>query len=100
MVRQKSGDPFAGVVLKIKRAAQNTGILLRNTITGTGVEMDFKIYSPNITGIEVVQRRPRKPKQHSLFYLRYALTPLKVPEKKDRLLTKTVAEIPSTISDL
>jgi ribosomal protein L19 len=71
LVRQKTGDPFAGVVMRIKRAAQNTGILLRNTVTGTGVEMDFKIYSPNVTGIEVVQRRPKKPKQHRLYYLRY-----------------------------
>jgi ribosomal protein L19 len=71
LVRQKTGDPFAGVVMRIKRAAQNTGILLRNTVTGTGVEMDFKIYSPNVTGIEVVQRRPKKPKQHRLYYLRF-----------------------------
>jgi ribosomal protein L19 len=92
LVRTKSGDPFAGVVMRIKRAAQNTGILLRNTVTGTGVEMDFKVYSPNVTGIEVVQRRPKKPKQHRLYYLRYA----KYWSRWKLEYTNTLTEIQST----
>jgi large subunit ribosomal protein L19 len=71
LVRQRDGDPFAGVVMRIKRCQQDTSVWLRNTITGVGVEMEFKIYSPLVTGIEVVQRRPKAPKQRVLMYLRY-----------------------------
>jgi ribosomal protein L19 len=70
MVRTQSGDPFAGVVLRIQRKQHDSSVLLRNTISGTGIEREFKIFSPNVTGIEVVKRRTKAPKQNRLFYLR------------------------------
>jgi large subunit ribosomal protein L19 len=70
MVRTKTEDPFAGVVLRIQRKQHDSSVLLRNTITGVGVEKEFKIFSPNVTGIEVVQRRTKVPKQTRLFYMR------------------------------
>lgn len=73
-VRTSTGDPFSGVVLRIQRKQHDSSVLLRNTITSIGVEREFKIYSPNVTGIEVVQRRPKKPAQTRLFYLRYVIT--------------------------
>lgn len=82
LVRQKTGDPFAGVCINIRRRGADTGILLRGQLTRVGVEMWFKIYSPNVQSIEVVQRyeqwkksgksqRPRKrPRRARLYYMR------------------------------
>ncbi|KAH0545298.1 hypothetical protein FGG08_000597 [Glutinoglossum americanum] len=70
LVRLKSGDPFAGVCLNIRRRGVDTGILLRNELTRVGVEMWFKIYSPNVEGIEVVQRREKRARRARLYYMR------------------------------
>ncbi|KAI9765309.1 MAG: hypothetical protein M1840_007508 [Geoglossum simile] len=70
LVRLKSGDPFAGVCLNIRRRGIDTGILLRNQLTRVGVEMWFKIYSPNVEGVEVVQRRERRARRARLYYMR------------------------------
>ncbi|KAI9789507.1 MAG: hypothetical protein M1835_001629 [Candelina submexicana] len=70
LVRLKNGDPFAGVCLNIRRRGIDTGILLRNELTRVGVEMWFKIYSPNIEGIEVVQRREKRARRARLYYMR------------------------------
>jgi large subunit ribosomal protein L19 len=69
-VRQKNGDPFAGVCINIRRRGVDTGILLRNELTRVGVEMWYKIYSPNVEGIEVVQRREKRARRARLTYLR------------------------------
>ena len=50
LVRQKNGEPFAGVCMNIRRRGVDTGILLRNQLTRVGVEMWFKVYSPNVEG--------------------------------------------------
>lgn len=60
LVRQKDGDPFAGVLLSIRSRGPDTSILLRNELTRVGVEMMYKIYSPNIQGIELVRRKQGK----------------------------------------
>lgn len=70
LVRQKNGDPFAGVCINIRRRGVDTGILLRNELTRIGVEMWYKIYSPNVEGIEVVQRREKRARRARLTYLR------------------------------
>ncbi|KZF20290.1 hypothetical protein L228DRAFT_249961 [Xylona heveae TC161] len=70
LVRQRNGDPFAGVCLNIRRRGVDTGILLRNQLTRVGVEMWFKIYSPNVEGIEVVQRREKRARRARLYYMR------------------------------
>ncbi|KUJ17496.1 mitochondrial ribosomal protein-like protein [Mollisia scopiformis] len=70
LVRLKTGDPFAGVCINIRRRGVDTGILLRNELTRVGVEMWYKIYSPNVEGIEVVQRREKRARRARLTYLR------------------------------
>lgn len=72
LVRQKSGDPFAGVCINIRRRGVDTGILLRNQLTRVGVEMWFKIYSPNVEGVEVVQRKEKRARRARLTYMRKA----------------------------
>nr|POE86580.1 54s ribosomal protein subunit img1, mitochondrial [Quercus suber] len=73
LVRLKSGDPFAGVCLNIRtrNSPIDTSILLRNQLTRVGVEMWFKIYSPSVEGIEVVQRKQgKKVRRAKLYYMR------------------------------
>lgn len=70
LVRLKSGDPFAGVCINIRRRGVETGILLRNELTRVGVEMWYKIYSPNVEGIEVVQRKAKRARRARLTYMR------------------------------
>ena len=48
----------------------DTGILLRNELTRVGVEMWYKIYSPNVEGIEVVQRKEKRSRRARLTYMR------------------------------
>ena len=70
LVRLKTGDPFAGVCINIRRRGVDTGILLRNQLTRVGVEMWYKIYSPNVEGIEVVQRKAKRARRARLTYMR------------------------------
>ena len=70
LVRQKNGDPFAGACINIRRRGVDTAILLRNNLTRVGVEMWYKIYSPNVEGIEVVQRRIKRARRARLYYMR------------------------------
>ncbi|KAI9664163.1 MAG: hypothetical protein M1831_002342 [Alyxoria varia] len=70
LVRTRSGDPFSGLCLNIKRRGVDTSILLRNQLTRVGVEMQYKIYSPNVTGVEVVQRRAKRARRARLYYYR------------------------------
>ncbi|KAI0014105.1 translation protein SH3-like domain-containing protein [Xylariaceae sp. FL0662B] len=64
------GEPFAGVLLSIRRAGVETAILLRNQLTKVGVEMWYKVFSPNVLGIEVVWRRPKRARRARLTYMR------------------------------
>ncbi|MCJ1482221.1 hypothetical protein MMC06_002384 [Schaereria dolodes] len=68
LVRFKSGEPYAGVCINIRRRGVDTGILLRNQLTRVGVEMWVKIYSPTVVGIEVVQRRVGKRRGRARWY--------------------------------
>ena len=73
LVRLKNGDPFAGVCLNIRRRGIDTGVLLRGQLTRVGVEMWYKVYSPNVEGIEVVQRREKRARRARLYYMRWVL---------------------------
>lgn len=66
-----ANDSYAGVCLNIRRRGVDTGILLRNQFTRTGVEMWVKVYSPNVAGIEVVQRTEKRARRARLYYMRY-----------------------------
>ncbi|KAI1818696.1 translation protein SH3-like domain-containing protein [Poronia punctata] len=70
MVTTKRGEPFSGVCLSIRRRGVDTAVLLRNHLTKVGVEMWYKIYSPNVVGIEIVWRRPRRARRARLTYMR------------------------------
>ncbi|KAI1777926.1 translation protein SH3-like domain-containing protein [Hypoxylon cercidicola] len=68
--RRGGGEPFAGVCLSIRRAGVDTAVLLRNHVARVPVEMWFKVYSPNVVGVEVVWRRPRRARRARLTYMR------------------------------
>lgn len=70
LIRTKEGDPFSGVCLNIRRQGIDTAILLRNNVTRVGVEMWVKVYSPNVQGVEVVQRKEKKARRARLYYMR------------------------------
>src|ERR1700742_2333067 len=55
LVGQRPGEPFAGVVLRKCYNRLNSSFMLRNTLLGVGVEREFKLYSPGVAGIEIVQ---------------------------------------------
>lgn len=73
LVRLKNGDDFAGVCLNIRQRNSpiDTAILLRGQLTRVGVEMWFKVYSPNVEGIELVQRKQRRARRAKLYYMRH-----------------------------
>ncbi|KAF1993468.1 hypothetical protein P154DRAFT_557703 [Amniculicola lignicola CBS 123094] len=70
LVRLRTGDPFAGVCINIRRRGVDTSILLRGQLTRIGVEMWYKIYSPVVEGIEVVQRAQKRARRARLTYMR------------------------------
>jgi hypothetical protein len=71
LVRFKSGDPFAGVCLNIRKRGVDTSILLRAQLTRIGTEMWVKVYSPTVVGIEVVQRAEKRARRARLYYMRF-----------------------------
>lgn len=71
LVRFRSGDPFAGVCMNIRKRGVDTGILLRSQLTRIGTELWVKVYSPTVTGIEVVQKAAKRARRARLYYLRY-----------------------------
>ena len=70
LVRTRSGDPFAGVCINIRRRGIDTAILLRGQLTRVGVEMWYKIYSPLVEAIEVVERARKRARRARLTYMR------------------------------
>lgn len=61
---------FSGMVIAIKRNGLSTNFVLRNKITGLGVESRYQLYSPIIEKIELM-RRPNKMKRRAkLYYVR------------------------------
>ena len=48
----------------------DTAVLLRNRMMVTGVEVWVKIYSPNVTAIEVVKRAEKRARRARLYYMR------------------------------
>ncbi|KAK2756443.1 hypothetical protein FQN54_005336 [Arachnomyces sp. PD_36] len=66
----KNGDPFAGVCLNIRSRGIDTAFLLRNQLTKVGCEMWIKVHSPNVKGVEVVQRTTKRKRRARLYYMR------------------------------
>lgn len=71
-VRLKNENPVSGVCLSIRQrhSPVDSSILLRNQLTRIGVEMWIKVYSPNVEGIEIVQRKEKKARRARLYYMR------------------------------
>ncbi|XP_020217509.1 50S ribosomal protein L19-1, chloroplastic isoform X2 [Cajanus cajan] len=59
---------YKGIVISKQNAGIHTTIRIRRIIAGTGVEIVFPIYSPNIKEIKVVSHR--KVRRARLYYLR------------------------------
>lgn len=70
VTHRRGGEPFAGVLLSIRRRGIDTAILLRNHLGKVGVEMWFKVYNKNVAGIEIVKRRPKRARRARLTYMR------------------------------
>lgn len=70
VTHRRGGEPFAGVLMSIRRAGIDTSILLRSQLTKVGVEMWFKVYNKNVAGIAIVRRRPKRARRARLTYLR------------------------------
>lgn len=85
LVRQRTGEPFAGVCINIRRRGVDTAILLRGQLTRVGVEMWYKVYSPLVEGVEVVQRAQRKTRRARLTYMR--------KEKHDRGSVENIVRV-------
>lgn len=71
---------FAGIVMAIRRRGVSTSFRLRNLVQKLGVEMVFRIYSPLLKDIRVIQRATagkdkkagglRRTRRAKLYYLR------------------------------
>ncbi|XP_027360877.1 50S ribosomal protein L19-2, chloroplastic-like isoform X2 [Abrus precatorius] len=59
---------YKGIVISKQNAGIHTTIRIRRIIAGTGVEIVFPVYSPNIKEIKVVNHR--KVRRARLYYLR------------------------------
>jgi len=70
LVTPKSGESFAGVLMQIRRRGTDTAIQLRGQAMGTGVEMWYKVFSPQVVGIDIVWRRPKRARRARLTYMR------------------------------
>lgn len=70
MVTSSSGEPFSGAFIQIRRRGADTAILLRGQMMKTGVEMWFKIYSPTVTGIDIIWRKPKRARRARLTFMR------------------------------
>lgn len=66
-----SGESVSGVILSIKGSGgPHTSILLRNNLTGIGLEMQVKVHSPLVKSMEIAQRAPKRKRRARLYYLR------------------------------
>jgi len=63
-------DSFEGILLNIRRRGLDTAFLLRNHLTRIGVEMWYKLYSPKISGIDLVQRSEKRARRAKLYFMR------------------------------
>ncbi|PSR76231.1 translation protein SH3-like domain-containing protein [Coniella lustricola] len=70
VTHKRAAEPFAGVLIGIRRRGIETAILLRGQLTKIGVEMWFKVYSRSVTGIEIVRRSKKRARRAKLTFMR------------------------------
>ncbi|GMG34596.1 unnamed protein product [Ambrosiozyma monospora] len=63
----KNQKPITGQVIMVKRQGVASTILIRNKITGLGVETHIPVFHPNIVRIDII-RRPIKYKPRARHY--------------------------------
>ena len=62
---------MSGVILSIKGSGgPHTSVLLRNNLTGIGMEMQVKVHSPLVQSMEIAQRGPKRKRRARIYYLR------------------------------
>ena len=66
-----NGDPFSGLCLSIRLRGVDSAFLLRNQLTRVGVEMWVKVFSPEVQGVEIVQRSEKRKRRARLYYMRF-----------------------------
>lgn len=66
----KNQKPVTGQVIMVKRAGIASTILLRNKITGLGVEMNISVFHPNILRLDVVRRPANYKPRNRHYYIR------------------------------
>lgn len=67
---KKAAEPFGGVLIGVRRRGIETSILLRGQLTKVGTEMSFKVYSRNVTAIEIIKRAKKRARRAKLTYMR------------------------------
>jgi large subunit ribosomal protein L19 len=70
VTHRRGGEPFAGVLLAIRRRGIETSILLRNHLGKVPVEMWYKIYNKNVASIDVIKKRAKRARRAKLTYMR------------------------------
>ncbi|KAL6244020.1 hypothetical protein RBB50_008889 [Rhinocladiella similis] len=70
LVTFKTGEPVSGTILSIKGSGPHISVLLRNQLTGIGVEVLVKVHSPLVQSMEIAQRAPKRKRRARLYYLR------------------------------
>lgn len=71
-----NGDPFSGLCLSIRLRGVDSAFLLRNQLTRVGVEMWVKVFSPEVQGVEIVQRSEKRKRRARLYYMRFVPVPV------------------------
>lgn len=66
----KNQKPVTGQVIMVKRAGIASSVLLRNKITGLGVEMNIPVFHPNILRLDVVRRPASYKPRNRHYYIR------------------------------
>lgn len=59
-----------GIVIKKQSALHRASFTIRRLSYGSGMEMTFPLFSPNLEKIEIVQPAKKRPRRARLYYLR------------------------------
>ena len=88
---------FEGVCIARKNDGLNSAFTVRKLSYGEGVERVFQLYSPNVTGIEVIRRGDVR--RAKLYYLRGRRgKSARIREKRDDRATRAAKEEAKAIS--
>ncbi|KAG7880592.1 hypothetical protein KL905_002566 [Ogataea polymorpha] len=66
----KNQKPVNGTIIMVKRSGIASAILLRNKITGLGVEVNVPIFNPNVMRIDILRRPASYRPRNRHYYIR------------------------------